>query len=88
MIPGVGAKVLYFPRVSPLSRGQAEQPLSDRLKLCLGGPRAESRSDFLTQQLPPPRPPLVGVARTPRRVIPGVVTNKTGSVMSPTSPGS
>ena len=63
--------LLYFPRFTPLSCGQAEQPLGDGLNFLLGDPGVQNPANFLRQQFPTPGPTLVGVARTTVRIVPG-----------------
>src|SRR4029450_10536044 len=55
---------------SSLSGGQAEQAFGGRREFPLGHSRAQSAPDLVPQQPPPPRPPLVRVARPPRLVVP------------------
>ena len=61
---------LYFPRFFPLLCGQAEQPLSDGSNFLLGDPGTQNPTNFVCQQFTTPRPTLVGVARTPVRIVP------------------
>ena len=43
----------------------AEQPFRRGLNSLFRDPGTENRTNLLAQQRPPPRPPLVGMARTP-----------------------